>query len=402
MIRNLESFRDKNVLLLQGPLGPFFRYLAKDLRKVGARTTKVNFNGGDWLFSGRNCINYTGHAIDWPPFLLKILKERNIDFILLFGDCRSLHRMALKLATQMGVEVGVFEEGYIRPDYITFERFGVNANSKLPRDAAYYLGFEAEVRAAEPVGNVFWHAAFWAISYYFASSLLWPVFRRYQHHRPLTVLEAWPWIKSGFRKLLYQQLEQNIQERLVNRYSKRFYLVPLQVHNDAQVHVHSSYKSVIDFVENVISSFVANAPQETLLVIKHHPMDRGYHDYQNAIRELSIAYGAPDRILYIHDQHLPTLLEHAAGVVLINSTVGLSALHHRAPLRVCGQSIYNITGLTYQGELDTFWRGSNHHVVDLDLYRRFLAYLISTTQVNGSFYRRLRTTKNAAGILWDE
>ena len=402
MIRNLESFRGKNVLLLQGPLGPFFRYLAKDLQKVGARPTKVNFNGGDWLFSSRNCINYTGHAIDWSPFLLQVLKERNIDVILLFGDCRSLHRMALKLAAQVGVEVGVFEEGYIRPDYITFERFGVNANSKLPRDAAYYLGFEAEVRAAEPVGNVFWQAAFWAISYYCASSLLWPIFRRYQHHRPLTVLEAWPWIKSGIRKLLYQQLEKGIQERLVNRYSKQFYLVPLQVHNDAQVHVHSSYKSVIDFVESVISSFVANAPQETLLVIKHHPMDRGYHDYQNAIRELSIAYNAPDRILYIHDQHLPTLLEHAAGVVLINSTVGLSALHHRAPLKVCGQSIYNFTGLTYQGELDTFWRGSKHHMVDVELYRRFLAYLITTTQVNGSFYRRLRTTKNTAGIRWDE
>jgi capsular polysaccharide export protein len=402
MIRDLASFCGKNVLLLQGPLGPFFRRLSRDLTKAGAKVTKVNFNGGDWLFSSGACLNYTGHALDWPKYLTNLLTERNIDTILLFGDCRSLHRMALKLAVPMGIEVGVFEEGYVRPDYITFERYGVNANSHLSRDAAHYLSVEPQVSAARPVGNVFWFAALWAIIYYCSASILWPIFRRYQHHRPLTLLEAWPWIKSGFRKLVYAQIEQDIQDRLVNDFSKRFYLVPLQVHNDAQVHVHSPYKSVVDFIESVIASFVKHAPQENLLVIKHHPMDRGYHDYTDAIRQLSIAYNAPDRILYIHDQHLPTLLEHALGVALINSTVGLSTLHHGVPLKVCGDAIYDMPGLTYQGDLDAFWTDSYHSQIDVKLYASFISYLVGMTQVNGSFYRKLSLAPNKTGIIWSE
>ena len=159
MIRDLASFSGKNVLLLQGPLGPFFMHLSRDLRNAGAKVTKVNFNGGDWLFSSGSCVNYTGHAIDWPKYLTRLIKERNIDVILLFGDCRSLHRMALKHAVPMGIDVGVFEEGYVRPDYITFERYGVNANSQLPRDASHYLSVEPHIRAAQSVGNVFWFAA---------------------------------------------------------------------------------------------------------------------------------------------------------------------------------------------------------------------------------------------------
>jgi capsular polysaccharide export protein len=398
----LKSFEGKKVLLLQGPLGPFFMHLAKDLRNAGATITKVNFNGGDWLFSTGDCINYTGHAIDWPKKLTRILREREIDTILLFGDCRSLHRKALKLAVPMGIEVGVFEEGYVRPDYITFEKFGVNANSRLSRDITEYINLETQNCVARSVGNVFWFAALWAILYYCAASILWPIFRRYQHHRPLTVLEAWPWIKSGFRKLVYEQIEQDVQLRLVNDYSKQFYLAPLQVHNDAQVHVHSPYKSVIDFIESIIASFVKQAPQETLLVIKHHPMDRGYHDYADVIRQFSIAYNAPDRILYIHDQHLPTLLEHAAGVILINSTVGLSALHHGVPLKVCGDALYDIPGLTFQGSLDEFWVASTHFKINIPHYLAFISYLIGMTQINGSFYRRLNCTSSSTGIIWDD
>lgn len=46
-----------------------------------------------------------------------------------------------------------------------------------------------------------------------------------------------------------------------------------------------------------------------------------------------------DIIFYIHDQHLPALLEHARGAMMINSTVGLSAIHHNTPLKVCGTAI---------------------------------------------------------------
>ena len=46
----LEQFSGKRVLLLQGPVGPFFALLAQDLREAGAEVFKVNFNAGDCLF----------------------------------------------------------------------------------------------------------------------------------------------------------------------------------------------------------------------------------------------------------------------------------------------------------------------------------------------------------------
>ena len=96
--------------------------------------------------------------------------------------------------------------------------------------------------------------------------------------------------------------------------------------------------------------------------------------------------GLGQRLLNIHDQHLPTLLGSMRGAVVINSTVGLSALSHDAPVKVCGVALYDMQGLTFQGPLDDFWRQADSFRPDPDLLRRFRANLIERTQINGSFY----------------
>ena len=48
--RGLDQFKGKRVLLLQGPVGPFFTRWAEDLRQAGAQVFKVNFNAGDWFY----------------------------------------------------------------------------------------------------------------------------------------------------------------------------------------------------------------------------------------------------------------------------------------------------------------------------------------------------------------
>jgi capsular polysaccharide export protein len=128
-------------------------------------------------------------------------------------------------------------------------------------------------------------------------------------------------------------------------------------------------------------------------------MDRGYHDYTRLINRLACAHGIQDRVRYIHDQHLPTLLTHARGVVVINSTVGLSALHHDRPLKVCGEAIYDMDGLTYQGGLDHFWNHAGETPVNRELFERFQTYLIEHTQLNGSFYKKLNVPQAHAGVV---
>lgn len=398
--KGLESFRGRRVLLLQSPVGPFFARLARDLRWAGAQVCKVNFNGGDVLFYPSDAICFRGSMDQWPGFLRRLMVERDIDLVLLFGDCRPVHRLARQVIKQLGVELGVFEEGYIRPDYVTFERSGVNAHSTLPRSPIFYLNRDpAEIPEPLPVTDTFWWSALWAILYYVAAVACTPLFPRYRHHRRLSLLEFFPWMRSFARKRIYARRDRVIGDRLTGELSGRFFLAPLQVHNDSQIQEHSGF-TVDRFIRFAVRSFAASAPEDTHLVLKHHPMDRGYHDYSAVLSALAVETGLEGRLHYIHDLHLPTLLRHARGVVVVNSTVGLSALFHGRPLKTCGDAIYDIPGLTYRRTLKEFWSDAESFTMDRELFRRFYRHLIATTQINGSFYRKLDLPGSHAGLRW--
>jgi len=383
-----ESLRGKRVLLLQGPVGPFFARLGANLRALGAEVHKVNFNGGDCLFYRRHAIKWRGHARHWPQFLETLMKQRQIDMLLLFGDCRPIHTAAREVAERLGVRVGAFEEGYIRPNFITFEEFGVNGYSRIPRQAEFYRRLPAGGQHRETeVGRTFRYAALWAALYYAASALGRRWFPHYRHHRPLELSEAWPWLRSAWRKSLYRLRERGALRLLSGPLRRRFFLVPLQVSVDSQVRHHSDFRSVRHFMRTVLASFAAHAPREVQLVIKHHPLGRGYHDYGRLLAALAQEFGIVGRVLYLHDQHLPALLDNSLGTVVINSTAGLSALAQGVPVKVCGVAIYDMPGLTFQGPLDDFWQQAWAFRPDAALFRRFRAHLIERTQFNGSFYR---------------
>lgn len=399
----IEVFANKRILMLQGPVGPFYKRLAQDFKSRGIEVFKINFNGGDRFFSPDGSIDFCRSAQEWPEFFSTFLEHYWIDTVILFGDCREYHRVAHAIAHAKGIDIGVFEEGYVRPDYITFERFGANGFSLLPRNREFYDTLEQDTIAIVktiPVGNTFYYAAWWAFMYYLFSALMFPRFRHYLHHRPLNPWQATYWIRAVWRKWLYKITESGVQEHLATQARKRYFLLPLQISTDAQVCEHSNYSSVENFLERVIDSFAAHAPKEILLVIKHHPLDRGYRDYSSLIVRMATHYGVNARVLYIHDQHLPTLLEHALGVVLINSTVGLSAIHHNTPLKVCGTAIYDMPGLTFQGSLEDFWNDAPSFIVDKKLYEKFKGYVINKKQINGSFYRRLNIASSNSGIKW--
>ncbi|MGE0797611.1 MAG: capsule biosynthesis protein [Lautropia sp.] len=405
--RGLAGFRNRRVLMLQGPIGPFFSRLARDLAESGAHVVKVNFNGGDRLFTARRAfeavVDYRGTMANWPDTFARLLLQHRIDTILLFGDCRPVHVPAIALAKQAGVEVGVFEEGYLRPDYITIERDGVNHHSPMPKDPEFYRrAVVAEPPHTWPLGSTFGAAARWGVLYYCAASLGRPWYRHHLHHRPLGWSECRHWIRSGWRKLRYRLAERPIEPRFLGADPVRFFLVALQTSGDAQVRVHSSFQTVERFIEHVMRNFAAHAPAATELVIKHHPLDRGFTDHRRLIAMLAAELGLAGRCHYIHDQHLPTLLRKTVGVVTINSTVGLSAVGEGVPVAVCGNAIYDIPGLTFQGPLAAFWTDAQDHRPDFALWRSFRNMLITTTQFNGSFYKRLPQAPNASGVFWSK
>jgi capsular polysaccharide export protein len=110
------------VLLLQGPVGPFFRILSSTFETQGFDVLKINFNGGDWLFShGPGTLNFCGSMDAWSDWLDAFIRSRRPEAIILFGDSRPYHRQAIMVALRAGVPVSCFEEGYIRPNFITCE-----------------------------------------------------------------------------------------------------------------------------------------------------------------------------------------------------------------------------------------------------------------------------------------
>ena len=273
----------EHVLFLQGPVGPFFSRIAEDLSQRGFIVHKINFNGGDKLFYRHSkAVDYVGSPEEWPDYLKVFIKKKQISRIYVFGDCRYYHREARKLARQLAIDFFVFEEGYIRPNNITLERDGVNGFSTLMNQPAL-VGVRAQEANIEQSSGRFGFllSAVFAMMYYMASSFYKSCFPDYSHHRPLSCLsEGATWIRSGYKKLVHLNSGKRIVKTLKRQFQNQYFLCPLQVHCDMQVVEHSEFESIEHFICEVISSFAKHAPCDHALVLKHHPLDRGYTKLQ--------------------------------------------------------------------------------------------------------------------------
>ena len=307
----------------------------------------------------------------------------------MYGDCRFYHRVAVEVAVQSGIQVFVFEEGYIRPNFITLEENGVNANSALPRDSQFYNGLKPKPAASTngPPPKFSYYRWAWNTIAYFICMQRWR--HRYphnKHHRNTNIgLEIGYGIRNALRKIGFALTERPFIKAITNGMSKKYYFVPLQVQYDFQISRHSPFANMQDFIHAVIASFARHAPSDTKLVFKHHPMDRGRPLFYRNIRERAERLGVSDRVYTVHDVHLPTCLKNAIGTITINSTVGIQSLFHGAPTIVLGDALYDIEGLTCKGlPLDHFW--SKHKAPNQRLFKKFRDYLIQETQLYGSFY----------------
>ena len=275
----------------------------------------------------------------------------------------------------------------MRPNWITLERGGVNAAITLPRDAAWYLAADAalpesiEGRLLPPaIGPRAAHdMAYHAVNVF--NPLAFPGYRTHRPHPAAMEYAGWGWRYSHYP--MWHRRDAALMRELAEA-GKPYFLFPLQLNGDAQVTHRSEFRDMREAIECVVKSFAAHAPEGTRLLIKNHPLDTGLMNYSATIRRLESELGLGQRILYVETGHLPTILEHALGVVTVNSTVGLSALHHLRPTKALGEAVFDLPGLTCQCPLDEFWR----RLVppDPDLYRAFRNVLIYGTQINGDFY----------------
>ncbi|MEO0690909.1 MAG: capsular biosynthesis protein [Pseudomonadota bacterium] len=369
-------------------MGPLFRRLGQELVQSGHTVFKVNFNGGDrafWRLS--NGIDYRGTLEAWPDALRKIVQDNEITDVVLFGDCRAHHVPAIAVCRELNIPVHVFEEGYIRPDWVTLELDGVNGHSRLPRDPEWYRKRAAELPPAAEhtqVPSSFHRRALEGLLYNTADVLTRWRYPNWTNHRPWhPIIEGAGWT----RKLLRGKERRESSERLVSGLLDSevpFYLFPLQLASDAQIRLHSPFASMTDALSMVIQSFAENAPDDTRLVVKEHPLDNGVVDWHEETRSLADLFGVPDRVDYMGWGDIVPVARAAKGMVTINSTSGTLALDMGVPVVALGHAVFDIADVTYQGGLDTFW----HDVTppDQETFNAFRRVLIERCLIPGGFF----------------
>lgn len=372
----------RQFLFLQGLPGDFFARLADELTGAGCGVHRVNFNGGD-LIDWRlpDAINYRGAARNWPATLAGIISKRGITDIVLFGDCRPLHRMARATASGLGVTIHVFEEGYIRPDWVTLERGGVNGYSPLPANPEWYRQAAADLPPAptkELLASSLKARARATVRYHLAAVMLAWGFPFYRTHRPWpVVVEAMGWL-ARLSRAFAARPAQGVPEG-------GYFLLPLQLDSDYQLRAHSDFDGMQPALAEILASFARSAPGHVRIAVKPHPLDNGLINWRRLVTAYAQALDVAERVLFVECDDILALVRGASGVVTVNSTTGTLALGAGKPVMAVGRAIYDMPGLTHQGPLDSFW--SDPEAPDPTLYDCFQRVLIARCLLRGSFYR---------------
>lgn len=371
-------------LFLQGPPGPFFARLGKVLHDHGFPVHRINFNGGDRADWREGAIDYSGTAQDWPHYFDRFVVKHGVTDLILFGDCRPLHEAAHGMATLRKLRIHVFEEGYIRPDWVTMELDGVNGHSTLSKDPEWYL---ERARRLPPVPKLpsiparegrRWREA----AGYYAKAILqsWR-FPHYQSHRPdFWAAEAIGW---GIRLLNGKRAVHRTAAALRRIRHLDHFLLPLQLSSDHQIRVHSPFTNMKVAAEYVIASFARAAPGGVHLAIKQHPLDNGLVNWRRFIARRAAHYQVADRVHFIEGGNIDLMVRQARGVITVNSTTGTLALGAGVPVKVLGRAIYDMEGITDQGLLDGFW--SQPHAPQPEIYDAFCRTLLDRCLIRGGF-----------------
>ena len=380
----------RSFLLLQGGSSPFFPRLARELLADGHRVFRINFNGGDRAYWGSlPAESFRGMLDELPGYYEEKFRSWEISDVVLYSDRRPVHLPAIALARSRGLRVQVFEEGYFRPYLVTLERGGVNGNSSLPRDPDWYRRVGRNLPDhgyGAPFSSSLFARAMHDIAYELANLANPLLFPRYRTHVPYN---RWVGYAAHARRFaaypFHISRDRDLLERL-RREQAPIFLLPLQLESDVQIRHYSPFTTMTGLIEHVMASFARNAPPDSRLVIKNHPLDPGFVNYDRLVSRLCREMGVAARVDYVDTGDASALVPRARGIVTVNSTVGMSSLMLNRPAIALGTAIYNLPGLTFQGPLDAFWRETPQP--DAELFRLFRNTVIHTTQINGGFYTR--------------
>ncbi|MCM2294338.1 capsular biosynthesis protein [Allorhizobium sp. BGMRC 0089] len=340
------------------------------------------------FWRGKGCF-YRGCNSDWPDWLASLIRRRGVTDLLMLGDGRDKHAAAIDIGRALGLGVHIFEHGYLRPDWLTVEPFGMSSQSCFPANPA---AIRALAEKAPPLPS---HAAFpssflvYALSdlvYHIPNVLLgFLLHPHYQTHGAVhPAVEYGGWIWKGMRRHARRRDAERIASTIVEEAKTNdIFLFPLQLPGDYQIRRHAPGGDLFRILEAVLVSFARHADPHARLLFKVHPIDNGLQNWNGRIGTMARRLNVADRVDVIDGGDLGHLIQLSRGLVTVNSTVGLTALQAGCPVIALAPAIYDVPGLTHQGSLATFW--CNRTPPDPELLDGLVRAMAATIQVRGGF-----------------
>jgi len=370
------------------------------LRAAGASIHRIGFNAGDQL-AWKHKDAYTPFLEEktvWREWLTTFLDARQITDIVLYGDTRDIHQTARELARTRNITVHCFEEGYLRPYWITYERGGVNGNSRLmrmtvPEMRAMLGGRTRDVPEAPAQWGALWHHIYNGALYHWQVLFLNGKYKNFKPHRTISVKREWWLYIKRLALFAYHSWDRQRETTRLTNSGANYHLVLLQLAHDASFRDHSDFAKIDEFIDLCIKGFAAGAPKHHRLVFKTHPLEDGREPIPALIRAAAARYGIRDRVQMIRGGKLGEMLDRASSAVTVNSTAGQQVLWRGLPLKAFGRSVYSQPEFVSYQPIDEFF--ANPRVPDREAYMLYRQFLLETSQFPGGFY----TAEGRAQVL---
>lgn len=308
--------------------------------------------------------------------LARFYEAQGIEAVMVWNGSNLLVSLAVYLAQRLGLPVIFAEHGYF-PRTLQVDSCGVNFDASLtplamrgaallPPDTAIDRALDREIDA-------------------------------YRQGRPMRANNASvpPHLRRDLRSFVHREIDRRIKPWFRRKFPgvgmdnatlpERFVFLPFQVRKDSQLIVHSPLlgNDMARLLE-LLHGALAQVDPQMRIVVKFHPRENP----KVQARYLELMRQYPD-VLFIRRQRLGELLEKAAAVVTVNSTVGFEAFLYDKPVVTLGRNFYTAPGLveTVQEieQLPEALRRALSEPVDHGRRRGFLRYVHARFLVFGDY-----------------
>lgn len=285
-------------------------------------------------------------------FFNRYIRDNNIDMVCVWNGTLIPLAVATRVAQKLGKKTLFFENGYL-PGTTTVDPKGVNnRNSLVGKSRDFYDKVPIDYEKLKHI-----------------------------YAKPLEIRELKARWYNRILKINTKQMPEDI------KLPERYIFLPFQVHDDTQILLHSptikTMEQLVNCVVPAVEQYNSKTGDDLWLVIKEHPSDFRRIDYSFIKNKYQ-----NQKVIFLRYYPTPKLIQHAQGIITINSSVGIEGLVQHKPIITLGNAFYNVEGLvTHVSEPDKLADKIVviNQQVDAELIDKFLYYLRFFYLADGSW-----------------